>query len=75
MLGRLAPVPRELALDLRRRRVVEVELVPVGHDVVHDPAHDDVAGVAHQVVGVAVLVLARFEGRGRRPARRTCRRW
>ena len=36
---------RELALDIGHVGVVDVDIVPVRHDVVHPAAHDDVAGV------------------------------
>ena len=39
VLRRLPPEGRELALDVGGLGVVEVEVVPVLHDVVHDAAH------------------------------------
>ena len=53
-------MPGELTLDLVRRGIVDVDGVPVLHDVVHDPAHHDGAGVAQQVVRELVLVLGRL---------------
>ena len=48
-----------LAFDVGDGRVGEVELVPVGHDVVHDPAHDLPPDVAQQLIGEPVLVFGR----------------
>ena len=58
-LGVARHASRVLALHVRHGRVVQVERVPVLHDVVHGPAHDDVAGVPGQAVGEPVLVLGR----------------